>query len=133
MKNNKMPFGIIVILGLFVYEALFSLITVNNPGVVIGPFVVQGLQAYMICALEIAALALMFYGLLKRFNWTALLAIVSHLFLIGLAIINLVSFFADNDLTSSLMPGAVYSWVIYLAVIVFIFDNKDYFSDRRSK
>ena len=146
-----MPVGIILILilmGCSILSALFALIHPVNQ---IGPILLTGGWALIMDWIVIAALGIMFYGIIKRFIWARKVTIGWHAVSMCLLLINLIAFIKNNTMYKkyydqiltpqmaslmnasmikiSLIVALIFGWIIGIIVIVYLIKKKDFFSE----
>jgi len=149
--KQKMPIGMILILVFFGWGVVSSLANAfKMPLYQLGPVLVSGgAGATVVTLVIVGILAIIFYGILKRFRWARKLAIGWYVFSMILVLINLISFLANKTMHGSyyqkflppdmaslmshrlinanLISGLVIGWIIGLIVIIYLARKKDFF------
>lgn len=148
--KQKPPVGMILILILIGWGAvslLFGMFKI--PLFQLGPIVVSGAGAIIVNVVIVGILVTIFYGIIKRLKWAKKLTIGWYILSMVLALINLLSFFANKTMYDSyyqklLSPEAytlmtpsviaaslvfvtVSTWIIGLIIIIYLARKKDFF------
>ncbi len=148
--KQKFPMGmtiILILIGWGVISLLLSMFKI--PMSQLGPFVISGAGAIVVNLIVAGILVAIFYGIIKRLKWAKKLAIGWYVFLMILAPVNLISFFAKKNMfdsfyqkflppetytlmtpaliTGSLISGLVFGWVMGLTIVIYLARKKDFF------
>jgi len=148
--KQKFPIGMILILILIGWGAVSLLLGMFKiPLSQLGPVLVSGAGAIIVNLVIVGILATIFYGIIKKLKWARKLAIGWYIFSMVLTPINLISFLANKTMfdsyyqkllspetyalmtpaviTSSLISGLVFGWMIGLIIIIYLARKKDFF------
>lgn len=148
--KQKFPIGMILILILIGWGALGLLLgTFKTPLSQLGPVIVSGAGAIIVNLVIVGIYGAIFYGIIKRLGWARKLAIGWYIFLTVLALINLISFFANKTMydsyyqklfppetlalmTSAVMAGSlifalVFNLIVGSVIIIYLYRKKDFF------
>jgi len=148
--KQKFPIGMIIILILIGWAVVSLLLGMSkNSSYQLGPFLVSGAGTIIVNLVIVGILGAIFYGIIKRLKWARKLAIGWYIFSMALALINVISFFANKTMYDSyyqkfLSPEAyslmtpaiitgtlifvfISNWIIGLIVITYFSRKKDFF------
>jgi hypothetical protein len=106
-KNVKsFPIGIILILILLGINISSLLIGLINPSFIqYGPFIFTEGSYVVLSLINLVLLSIIFYGLIKRFEWGRKLAIIWFFFMLFIAILNLIFFFINPEPVVEIMTN----------------------------
>jgi hypothetical protein len=149
--KQKMPAGMIVILVLIGWGIVSLLLTLRNPVGQFGPMLLTGVGAIVMTLIIAAILVTIFVGIMKRFAWARKLAIGWYIISMVLALINLLSFVANNTMydgyySKTFAPGVaalmtpsmilmslamllVFGWIIGIIIVIYLFRKRDFFTN----
>lgn len=145
--KQKMPIGIIIILILTGGEIIFSLrYALTILPYQWGTFLVSGTGAILIHFIQAGISGIIFYGILKRFNWARKLTIGWNVFTMAITLINPIvnkilygNYYRREMLTpeaTALDPTIITiwlivvltaSWTIQLIITIYLIRKKEFF------
>jgi hypothetical protein len=149
-QKAKFPVGMTLILVLIGIGFVSSLASLRNPMTIIGPFFIEGIVAVLYILATTTILGLIFFGILKRKSWARPLLLIwqtysilsiTAMFLSFLAnkegfvefyrnyMPSSAEFFTESTVMISLLPGLVFSWIIGLVVIIYVYRKKSFFTN----
>ncbi len=157
MPNEKikqgMPVGmilILIIIGYGLISILFAFTKVS-PMFQLGPIFIYGAGAIVAEIIITIILAVIFFGILKRFMWARKLAIGYYILSMIFVLIDLVSFMTNTAMydsyyqkvlspqtlalmtpaviEGSLIVALIFGWIIGFVIIIYLLKRKDFFTN----
>ena len=96
-KNDKFPFGMIIIIFLIGLSILSSLLGIKQTILIFGPFYIKGLPIIVYNLLVLFISVSIIYGIIKRKFWARILIIIWYLYSILHPILNFMFFNVNKE------------------------------------
>lgn len=149
-KVRSFPMGMILLLIVIGFEILNYIQKYSDPIAQLGPVILTKISAILFITVNIVLLLIIFYGIIKKYNWSRNLGMIYYCFWLVLGIFNIIFFLLNplmynsyilktvpSNLSPQMVSGIIFftlltimvlDEILSLIIVLYLLKRKEYFT-----